>query len=306
MPMWNTDDSRQDAPATARMLQLPKIIDERGNLSFIEEFLHIPFKIARAYWIYDVPGGEVRGSHAFRRQEEFIVAISGSFDVVLDNGGSQMRYPLNRSYMGVYVPPMTWRTLENFSTNSLCLVLSSLPYDPEDYIWDYEAFRQMPRLCGSAPLRQEEETPVAPLLSSTVYDCNIFELPKVHNRSGNLTALNNGVEVPFDVKRVYYTYDIPSGVMRGGHAHRRLQQYLVAAGGSFDVLLDDGNTKKLVHVDRPNYALHIVPGIWRELLNFSSCAICLVLASERYDEADYIRNYDAFITYKQGHQATCI
>lgn len=300
MTMWNTGEGRQDVPEVGRMLRLPKIIDDRGNLSFIEESLHIPFKIARAYWIYDVPGGEVRGSHAFRRQEEFIVAISGSFDVVLDDGASQARYPLNRSYMGVYVPPMTWRTLENFSTNSLCLVLSSMPYDPEDYIWDYEAFRRMPRVEGSMPLQRGADVPASVSLPSTVYGCNIFELPKVHNRSGNLTALNNRVEVPFDVKRVYYTYDIPSGAVRGGHAHRKLQQYLVAAGGSFDVLLDDGNTRKLAHLDRPDYALHIVPGIWRELLNFSSCAVCLVLASEKYDEADYIRHYDDFIAYKRG------
>lgn len=285
-----------------RLIELPKIIDERGNLSFIEEHLHIPFKIARTYWIYDVPGGEIRGSHAFREQEEFIVALSGSFDLVLDDGKSVRRYSLNRSYMGVYVPRMTWRTIENFSTNSLCLVLSSRPYDPADYVWDYEEFRGM----TGKFLRQDTTSSSAikdtfsglDALHSTVYDCNIFELPKNHNRAGNLTALNNGVEIPFDVRRVYYTYDIPSGVMRGGHAHRNLHQYLIAASSSFDVLLDDGRNKKLVHLDRPNFALQIVPGIWRELLNFSSGAVCLVLASEGYQEDDYLRSYTDFIAFK--------
>ena len=111
-----------------------------GNLSFIEGENHLPFKIERAYWIYDVPGGEERGAHAFREQEEFIIAVSGSFDVVLNDGNENMVYHLNRSYKGVYVPKMTWRNLENFSTNSLCLVLSSTKYDPADYIEDYDEY----------------------------------------------------------------------------------------------------------------------------------------------------------------------
>ena len=123
-----------------KIINLPKIIDERGNLSFIESNNQIPFKIERVYWIYDVPGGEVRGSHAFRHQEEFLVALSGSFDVVLHDGKEEKKISLNRSYNGVFVPKMTWRRLENFSTNSLCLVLSSTPYDENDYIWDFEEF----------------------------------------------------------------------------------------------------------------------------------------------------------------------
>ena len=293
----NISDQRKE-----RFIQLPKIIDDRGNLSFIEENFHIPFKIARTYWIYDVPGGEIRGSHAFREQEEFIVALSGSFDLVLNDGKETRRYSLNRSYMGVYVPRMTWRTMENFSTNSLCLVLSSMPYDPSDYIWDYDSF--IKELNSKTILSVRQQTDISPLLSAynspvtTVYNCNVFELPKEHNRAGNLTALNNGVEVPFDVKRIYYTYDIPSGATRGGHAHRGLCQYLIAASSSFDVLLDDGCNKKLIHLDRPNFALQIVPGIWRELLNFSSGAICMVLASEKYDESDYIRDYQDFLSFK--------
>jgi oxalate decarboxylase/phosphoglucose isomerase-like protein (cupin superfamily) len=123
-----------------KLVNLPKIPDERGNLSFIEEENHIPFKIKRTYWIYDVPGGEIRGSHAFKESEEFIVAISGSFDVILHDGKSEAKYSLNRSYYGIYVPKLTWRTLENFSTNSLALILSSTSFTENDYIRDFDKF----------------------------------------------------------------------------------------------------------------------------------------------------------------------
>lgn len=125
----------------ARILQLPKILDKRGNLSFIEEDNHIPFSIARSYWIYDVPGGEIRGGHAYKANEEFIVALSGSFDVILEDGQTSRTFSLNRSYYGLYVPKGLWRQMQNFSTNSLALVLASIPYSPTDYIRDYEAFK---------------------------------------------------------------------------------------------------------------------------------------------------------------------
>ncbi len=127
----------------AEIIQLPKILDRRGNLSFIEENNHIPFKIERVYWIYDVPGGEKRGGHAYKENQEFIVALSGSFDVILDNGKDRMVFSLNRSYNGLYVPKGIWREIENFSTNSLALVLSSTKYDTEDYVYDYNEFKSM-------------------------------------------------------------------------------------------------------------------------------------------------------------------
>ena len=123
-----------------QIIELPKILDKRGNLSIIEEFQHIPFKIARTYWIYDVPGGETRGGHAYKENQESIVALSGSFDVVLDDGKQKQTYSLNRSYYGLYVPRGLWRQMQNFSTNSLALVLSSTAYDPNDYIRDYREF----------------------------------------------------------------------------------------------------------------------------------------------------------------------
>lgn len=125
----------------ARIIDLPKIIDPRGNLSFFEGENQIPFQIERTYWVYDVPGGEVRGSHAFKRQEEFIIALSGSFDVVLHDGINEQKFSLNRSYYGLYIPNMYWRRIENFSTNSLALITSNKKYNESDYIRDFNDFK---------------------------------------------------------------------------------------------------------------------------------------------------------------------
>jgi hypothetical protein len=133
---------------------------------------------------------------------------------------------------------------------------------------------------------------------TSVYDCVILPLNKIHNRAGNITIVEGQKNIPFDVKRIYYLYDIPSGEDRGGHAHIELRQLIVAASGSFNVLLDDGTNKKIVTLNRPDYGLLLVPGIWRELMEFSSGAICLVLASEVYQETDYIREYQGFIKFK--------
>ena len=122
---------------------LPKIEDKRGNLSFFENKSQIPFDIKRTYWIYDVPGGDFRGSHAFKESHELIVALSGSFDVVLNDGVKEVKYSLNRSYIGLYVPNLIWRQLENFSTNSLALIVSNISYNKQDYIRDFEAFKKI-------------------------------------------------------------------------------------------------------------------------------------------------------------------
>ena len=125
-----------------KIIQLPKFLDERGNLSFFENEKQIPFTIKRTYWIYDVPGGEQRGGHAYKTQQEFIVALSGSFDVVLDDGINQKTFHLNRSYFGLYVPKLIWRYMENFSTNSLALIVSDENYDAAQYIRDYDEFKR--------------------------------------------------------------------------------------------------------------------------------------------------------------------
>ena len=136
---------------------------------------------------------------------------------------------------------------------------------------------------------------------STVYDCTIIELDKHHSeRKGNISVVENGKDVPFDVKRTYYLYDVPGGESRGGHAHKELKQLIIAASGSFTVTLDDGHVKRTFTLNRPYQGLYVVPGIWRTLDDFSSGAVCLVLASEKYDASDYIRDYNEFLKYKNG------
>lgn len=127
---------------SSQIIDLPKILDKRGNLSFAEEFKQVPFEIKRSYWIYDVPGGETRGAHAYKENEEFIIALSGSLDVVLDDGNEEKKIHLNRSYYGLYVPKGLWRKMNNFSTNSLALVLASTYYNSKDYIFDYSTFKE--------------------------------------------------------------------------------------------------------------------------------------------------------------------
>jgi hypothetical protein len=289
-----------------QLVELPKIEDARGNLSFIEGGRHIPFDIRRAYWIYDVPGGEVRGSHAFRRQEEFIVALSGSFDVVLHDGVREQRIHLCRSYRGVYVPPMTWRTLDNFSTNSLGLVLSSTHYEEDDYLWDFGEFQRLKAMSSEAyPALQatastpSESTATPPLATPpqrrlyTLDDCQVLSLPaSTELRRGCLTAIEgSGDLLPFPIRRAFYLYDIPSGADRGQHAHKQAWQFIVAASSCFSIDLDDLRTQRTVRLDRPFQGLLIPPGIWCRLHDFSSAAVALVLTSERYDREDYICDY---------------
>jgi hypothetical protein len=135
--------------------------------------------------------------------------------------------------------------------------------------------------------------------TSNVFDCELVNLPQNYNINGRITAINGGNEVPFEINRVYYLYDVPSGEDRGGHAHLELQQLIVAASGSFDLVLKDGVNKRLINLNRPFMGVLMPAGIWRELTNFSSGSICLVLASHNYDENDYIRNYSEFLKYKK-------
>jgi len=132
---------------------------------------------------------------------------------------------------------------------------------------------------------------------ATTYDCSVFELPKIKNRAGNITPVHNGIEIPFDVKRVFYLYDIPGGESRGAHAHKECHQFLIAASGSFEVLLDDSKTKRIVQLNRPYVGLHVPPGIWASEINFSSGAICLVFASHVYNESDYLRSYQDYLSH---------
>ncbi len=135
--------------------------------------------------------------------------------------------------------------------------------------------------------------------NSTVDDCKIIQLSKIHNRAGNITIIENNLDIPFEVKRIYYLYDIPSNETRGGHAHKELYQLVIGASGSFNINLNDGVNDKTIFLNRPDFGLLIVPGIWRDLSDFSSGSVCLVFASEVYSENDYIRDYEEFLTLKK-------
>ena len=285
----------------ARIIELPKFLDARGNLSFAEQFTHIPFEIRRTYWLYDVPGGITRGGHAEKNNEELIIALSGAFEIVIDDGKRSKTFVLNRSYYGLYIPKGLWREIKEFSTNALALEFGSIPYSADDYIRDYDSFLEYTKGVEnviSIPPLKELNTETGKRFN--VFDCTMVELDKHHSdRKGNLTVVENGVTLPFDVKRVYYLYDVPGGENRGSHAHKELSQLIIAASGSFTVTLDDGQNKRSFFLNRPYQGLYVKPGMWRDLVDFSSGAVCMVLASDVYKTEDYIRSYDDFIKFRK-------
>lgn len=285
----------------AHIVNLPKIFDSRGNLSFAENFKQIPFEIKRTYWLYDVPGGESRGGHAEIDNEEFIIALSGSFDIVLDDGKNSKTFTLNRSYYGLYVPKGLWREIKEFSTNAVALEFGSIPYNTTDYIRNYDAFLSFAQngRPNHASITVSSKSTQSSVYS--VYDCSVIELDQHHSeRKGNLTVIENGETSPFDVKRVYYLYDVPGGASRGSHAHKKLQQIIVAVSGSFRVTLDDGKNKRTFFLNRPYQGLYVKNGMWRTLDDFSSGSVCMVLASEGYQQEDYIRSYDEFLEFRRN------
>lgn len=288
-----------------RIIELPKFLDARGNLSFVENFKQVPFEIKRTYWLYDVPGGKARGGHAEINNEELIIALSGAFDIVVDDGVECKTFTLNRSYYGLYIPKGLWREIKEFSTNALALEFGSIPYDVNDYIRNYEAFvafcKTQKEVSSSMNInmQQEAKKPIDGRKLHNVFDCSMIELDKHHSdRRGNLTVVENAKTLPFDVKRVYYLYDVPGGESRGAHAHKELEQLIVAVSGSFTVTLDDGYCKRTFFLNRPYQGLYVKPGMWRDLGDFSSGAVCMVLASEVYQAEDYIRSYEEFIDFR--------
>ena len=284
-----------------KIIELPKFLDVRGNLSFVEQCKHVPFEIRRVYWLYDVPGGVARGGHAEKNNEELIIALSGAFEIIVDDGSQSKTFVLNRSYYGLYIPKGLWREIKEFSTNALALEFGSIPYSADDYIRDYEEFKQFAK-------SESQHLVIDPLVPRditnggcySVFDCTMVELDKHHSdRNGNLTVVENGMTLPFDVKRVYYIYDVPGGENRGAHAHKELSQLIVAASGSFTVTLDDGKCKRSFFLNRPYQGLYVKPGLWRDLVDFSSGAVAMVLASDVYLQSDYIRSYEDFLEYRK-------
>lgn len=287
-----------------KIIELPKFLDARGNLSFVEQFTHIPFEIRRVYWLYDVPGGISRGGHAEKNNEELVIALSGAFEIVVDDGKRSKTFVLNRSYYGLYIPKGLWREIKEFSTNALALEFGSIPYTADDYIRDYEEFKRFafvehPKYdIPALVMRDDLQKNIF-----SVFDCSMVELDKHHSdRKGNLTVVENGKTLPLDVRRVYYLYDVPGGENRGSHAHKELEQLIIAASGSFTVTLDDGKCKRSFFLNRPYQGLYVKPGMWRDLEDFSSGAVCMVLASDVYKSEDYIRDYNAFLSFRNSKE----
>lgn len=286
-----------------KIIELPKFLDSRGNLSFAEQWAQIPFEIKRTYWLYDVPGGVGRGGHAEINNDEVVIALSGAFDIVVDDGHKQKKFTLNRSYYGLFIPKGLWREIKEFSTNAIALEFGSIHYDVSDYIRDYDKFLDYTKSSSKCIVENNTISEMANVQTAgkfNVFDCTILELDKHHSdRKGNLTVVENGKTLPFEVKRVYYLYDIPGGESRGAHAHKELSQLIVAVSGSFRVTLDDGCIKRSFTLNRPYQGLYVKPGIWRDLDDFSAGAVCMVLASDVYDKEDYIRDYKEFINYRK-------
>jgi WxcM-like, C-terminal len=266
-------------PDGCGLVSLPQIPERRGNLTALEELVHLPFRIGSVRWFYELPAGRSWSAGEDDLGDSLIVALSGSFDVVIGAG----RVRLARANIGLAVPASVGWTVEHPATNSVGLIISSRPTRPQRIRAD------QPDRSAARDLNPD----------STIDDCRRIGLPRHHRGQGSTTSVVPHAAVPFDVVRVYYLYDVPGGAERGGHAHRQLEQVLVSVAGSFDVVLKDGRRVKTVRLDRAHSGVFIATGIWRELRNFSSGAICLALASAPYDEDDYIREYDDFRRAKQ-------
>lgn len=267
------------------MIELPKIEDPRGNLSFIEHGPKgvCPFEIERVGWIYDVVAGGTLSPREGCRSSEMIVAMSGSLDVVTDNKAAQTRrIHLNRSDRGVVAGPGEPLVLDNFSTNAVAMILGGGPEEK------------------NRPKRLTAD----PHPASDVADVRVIELPRERVGHGSRTVVENGAAwLPFDVRRVFYLYDVPADSERGGHSHYEACELMVALTGSFDVVLDDGKHEpRRFTLNRPYRGLYIPTGLWRTLDSFSGGAVCLVLTSERYSEADYVRDYEQFRTLTKRQQ----
>lgn len=284
-------------------LKIPKHEDSRGNLSFVEHGPGgmCPFEIERVYWIYDVPAGRVRHGRALRRTHELIVAMSGSMTVRLGYAdGRTEDIFLDRSDRGVPVAAGTWREITGFSTNAVAMVLASGPYDPDEYIYDRTELQQRADAPDDATDAGAAHSAAADAAAeghgvAAAGDCRFIDLPRELHANGSLTAVGNGSgTIPFDVRRVFYLYDVPAGADRGGHSHYEAREVIVALTGSFDVVVDDGRDVRRFTLNRPFRGLYIPRGLWRTLDNFSGGAVALVLTSERFSEADYVRSYERF------------
>ena len=272
-------------PEGCRLVTLPQILDARGTLTALEELVQVPFRIGTVRWFYDTYDGASWRETETDFGDALVVALSGNFDVLV-GGRAPGRVHLSRASIGLHLPARTGWKVDSPSTNSVGLLIS-----PQGHRGSQAGLNQ-----------QSHDPAAAPGHDSTIDDCRTMTF--THRRQGHesTTEVVAGVDVPFGIPRVYYLYDIPGGASRGGHAHRELNQVLVAVAGSFDVNLSDGRRDLSIRLDRGHSGLHIAPWIWRGLRNFSSGAVCLTLASAPFDEADYIRGYNEFLQEKRRNE----
>jgi WxcM-like, C-terminal len=268
--------------AAARVVDLPHFFDRSGDLTFMQEPDHIPFRVDHVRWDMRDRGGPATYGRASHDASEIVVALSGTLEIsVHDNAGDHL-VALDRANLCLYLPRASSWQEHARSADAIRLTVASAPHE------------------GSAG-----DTVVDPVMAAapearatSVDDCVVVALPPRPGASPGMTELRRGDEWPFPIRRIYYLTDVPEGSARGGHAHRELHQLLIAARGSFEVHIDDGTRSKTIRLARPGDALHLVPGIWRDLRDFSAGSICLVVASSVFDEGDYVRDYRGFRSFK--------
>jgi dTDP-4-dehydrorhamnose 3,5-epimerase-like enzyme len=265
-------------PGDYHFVLLPQAPDARGNLTALEELVHFPFRTGCVRWFHGLPPGTFWPAIDSHAAGPLVIALFGSFYLLADNRDPSRAVRLSGASIGLHLASsIQWRVGAP-SSKAVGLVISS-------------------RLPGSARPKSnglDQEFSAETASATTVDDCR--EVTFSHHRcsQGSITAAIPWVDVPFAISRVYYLYDLPVGTTRGGHAHRELEEVLIAPAGSFDVALTDGRQGKRIRLDRAHSGVYIAPGIWRDLSNFSSGTLCLTLASAPYDEADYIRDYHEF------------
>lgn len=278
-----------DKSAKPRLIDIPKFADPRGNLSFIQFPDVCPFEIERVYWLYDVPTDSVRDGRALQSADELIIAVSGAFDVITDDGlGDTRVFHLDKCYKALLIPAGNRKSIKNFVTNSIALVLSSAPVtEKKDKILididnDLEA----------ADLKKNKS-----YLHSSLGDVKIIEFKKDSNFPGTVSSVDNFdlLKSPFKVKRAFYLYDIPTDSERGGHCHYEMQELIIALSGAFEVEVDDGYKKQRWRLEKPYLGLLVPAGLWRIIDNFSGGTLCLALASTKFSEDDYVRDYEEFL-----------
>lgn len=264
------------------MIDLPQMIDDRGSLSWLEMQRHIPFDITSVDWISGMKEGECIKKYSSR--QTVIIPLFGYFDIVLYNDAGVGRYTLNKAYSVLYLSDATNFIIENISSGSVCLILSSNETHTN-------------RSLEEKSRNQNVEFEISSL--KTIDDCLLLNFPVENRHEKSVIAVNNGEDIPFWIKRIFYIYDIPQTAVRGMHAHKYCHEILIAVNGCFDVELNDGVNKRTVTLNNLNNGLYIPPGIWATERKYSSDAVCLVLASDKYDSDDYINEYSDFLKYRQ-------